>query len=364
MITRSFRMLSMAVLVLVCTFPMLAAAPAPLAACPPPADDAGSTAYVSSITPLQTSERIFYSIVGMTGGTLEIRYSVGGRLHVTENVDLSAIELPVRTDTAAAPANAPRKADPQALIQTDALFAGTPVIELLTLHPDTLRELHRLANDGVAIDVEILYAGQFRERASFAELALRGSQLLGETYIPLFAPSMVSGPGEVKSARRLKAATNEYLENCWECTENHPCETECGYDPGKGGPVTCGEYGAPCEPTCIGSYTSGEWWTGWTFVSTSLGASKCIVRSFGSGSFGDLWRERTTTYRRERIRRTTTCPNAPSCNGCYNTEAVIQVQYSSSVCWENTYSTCSFPVTPCCYRCGMSSVCDSAFGCW
>lgn len=34
-----------------------------------------------------------------------------------------------------------------------------------------------------------------------------------------------------------------YLEECWMCTEETPCDTECGWEPGKGGPVTCGEYG-------------------------------------------------------------------------------------------------------------------------
>jgi hypothetical protein len=334
------------------TLPLLAAPEIPQAACPPPAEE--NTAYVSAITPLQTSERILYSIAGLTGGTLEIRYSVSGRLYLTETIDLSAIELPLRTNSGNAPANAaPRKAEPQALIQTTERLAGTPVIELLTQHPDTMRELHRLANDGMAIDVQIRYAGQHRETAAFAGLALRSAQLLGEQYVPLFAPSMVNGPGEVKSARRLKAATNEYLENCWECTESHPCSTECGYDPGKGGPVTCGEYGAPCEPWCApGPYTSGEWWTGWTYVSTGLYETQCFAST--AGSFGTQYRKRGTTYRRERIRRTTTCPNSPSCNGCYDTESVIQVQYSTSYCWEQ-YGGCLYPVVPCCGACGVSS---------
>jgi len=39
-----------------------------------------------------------------------------------------------------------------------------------------------------------------------------------------------------------------YLPNCNDCTWDLPCDTECGYDPGKGGPVTCGEYGGICTP--------------------------------------------------------------------------------------------------------------------
>lgn len=350
--TFSCRRLASVLFLTLFALPLLAAGEIPKAVCPPPADDAAGVSYVSAITPLQTSERVLYAISGLSGGMLELRYHVSGKLHLTETIDLSAVELPLRTNSASAPANGPRKADPQALVQSYEQLKGTPVIELLTQHPDTMRELHRLANDGMVIDVEILHAGQRREMAGFADLTLRSAQILGQQYIPLFAPSLVSGPGEVKSTRRLKAATNEYLENCWECTESHPCDTECGYDPGKGGPVTCGEYGAPCEPYCPSSYTSGEWWTAWTYVSTGLYDTRCFASS--AGSFGTEYKKRGTTYRRERIRRTTTCPNSPSCSGCYDTESVIEVQYSTSYCWEQ-YGGCLYPDVPCCGTCGVST---------
>lgn len=45
---------------------------------------------------------------------------------------------------------------------------------------------------------------------------------------------------------------------CWEvCTPSTPCDTECGWDEGKGGPVTCGEQGLSCDPgpsTCYPNY--------------------------------------------------------------------------------------------------------------
>ena len=35
---------------------------------------------------------------------------------------------------------------------------------------------------------------------------------------------------------------------CWEvCNPTVSCDTECGWDEGKGGPVTCGEQGLPCD---------------------------------------------------------------------------------------------------------------------
>lgn len=39
-----------------------------------------------------------------------------------------------------------------------------------------------------------------------------------------------------------------FAAECYEvCNSSVPCDTECGYDPGKGGPTTCGEYGAACD---------------------------------------------------------------------------------------------------------------------
>jgi hypothetical protein len=38
-------------------------------------------------------------------------------------------------------------------------------------------------------------------------------------------------------------ANSSYLPSCGDCTLDTPCWEECGWEPGKGGPVTCGEYG-------------------------------------------------------------------------------------------------------------------------
>jgi hypothetical protein len=55
---------------------------------------------------------------------------------------------------------------------------------------------------------------------------------------PSAVPILVAGPGG--------SVSFTYLPYCWMCTLEMPCDTECGWDPGKGGPVTCGENGAPC----------------------------------------------------------------------------------------------------------------------
>lgn len=41
----------------------------------------------------------------------------------------------------------------------------------------------------------------------------------------------------------LSSRATSYLPNCGDCTVTTPCWEECGWEPGKGGPVTCGEYG-------------------------------------------------------------------------------------------------------------------------
>ncbi|HEY0372693.1 MAG TPA: hypothetical protein VGD79_11865 [Thermoanaerobaculia bacterium] len=335
--------------------------------CPQPFLD-DSDARPSVIQPLQPAERLMYGIDRYPGGMLEVRYHVNGKLHLTEVIDLDTLALPLTRE----PKGLMRQKDVggdregAAGPRQDAIH-GVRVIELLTLEPDAVRELHALARQGAVIDIELLWGGAPIEKLSFAELALRSAEMAKKLVIPMFAQTTVSGPGVDSPARTSRVATNEYLESCSECTYDHPCDTECGYDPGKGGPVTCGEYGAPCggEPTCPSSYTSGEWWGPWTYYSTGYGWTQCVMNSFGSG---DRYQERITTYRRERIRRTTTCPNSPSCTGCYDTEAVISVQYSQSVCWEDTFFGCSFPETACCWRAnkctGFFSPCSNGFGCW
>ena len=354
------------ILILLCVTAFASGAPADTGACPPPfADD--SNARASTIQPLEPGERLLYGIDRFPGGMLEVRYTVNGKPHLTEMIDLDTVELPWtrepkglmrQKDAGGFPSAtpAPRKDE----------VHGVRTIELLTLEPDSVRKLHALAREGAAIDIELVLGGAVFEKLSFSELIGRSMELAKKGFIPVFAQTRVSGPGIDSPARTRRIAREEDLESCAECTYDHPCDTECGYDPGKGGPVTCGEYGAPCggEPTCPSSYTSGEWWGPWTYYSTGYGYKQCVTNYWGGG---DRYQERITTYRRERIRRTTNCPNSPSCTGCYDTEAVISVQYGQSVCWENTYFSCSFPQTACCWRSSCSgsfSPCSNSISCW
>lgn len=334
--------------------------------CAPPPND--GPVWVSAIVPLQHSERLLYSIEGLSGSTLEIRYRVGTELQVTETLDLASVELPVSgmTGPAAPPRDLPlvqkggETAAPPA--ERRAAVQGPRVLELLALNADTTRELHRLAREGAAIELDVLLDGKLRETIAFDTLVQRSVTLREAPMVPVVAASKVSGPGVAAGPRRLRVGTNEYLENCWECTESHPCETECGYDPGKGGPTTCGEYGAPCEPYCSPSWTSGEWWGPWQYVSTTWSGGECLLTWTGH-----RWHSRrVTTYRRERIRRTTTCPNSPSCSGCYDTESVIDVQYGYSYCYAETGGSCFNGQTPCCSTCSVYgwTACTNSFPCF
>jgi hypothetical protein len=339
------------------------------AACPPPFSDDGETP-ASLIQPLLAEERLLYAIDRLPGGTLEVHYLVNGALHLSEVLDLDSLSLPLtresqapkglirqRTETPGG-APVPRKREGAELTRT---------VELLTLVPDSVRELHRLAREGAVIEVTLRQGGSIVETLSYAELTARSAALAEKGFTPVFAPVEVSGPGLDRPVRTGRVQTNEYLENCGDCTYDHPCDTECGWDPGKGGPVTCGEQGQPCggQPTCAGSTVMGEWWGPWTYHSTSYsGWSVCLKNSFSGGY---RYYEKLTTYRRDRIRRTRTCPNAPSCDGCYDTDSVVSVGYSYSVCYENSYSFCSFPETACCssLSCsGFISPCTNTFPCW
>lgn len=337
--------------------------------CPPPVSETEGN-FTSRIPPLEPGQRIVYSLAGLSGGTLQVRYLVNGALHLTEQLDLAKVERPIRM---AAKSEDRPKAEPGRFMQKELEERSMPVsevadradtewvVELLTLHPDTVRGLHALAAGGAAIDLEISHDGVVRETISLVGLMSRNADLAARRVLPVYAPSAVSGTGVVESARtpivspkdtsgsRKRVGTNVYLETCSECSTEYPCDTECGWDPGKGGPNTCGEQGMPCEPYCGSSWTSGEWWTNWTYYSSGYGISRCLNTWFGYRWHTEL----VTTYRRERIRRTTTCPNSPSCNGCYDTEATIQVQYGNSYCYQETGSTCFNGQNACCGTCSV-----------
>lgn len=362
---QSSRLLFAAVALLLTAFPLAAQEDRrPVRVCPQPfLDDAGARATL--IQPLLPGERLVYGIDRLPAEMLEVRYRVNGRLHLTEVVDLAGFELPLNGDQRSLMRLPLRQSEAGAVAPPRAeRVQGVRAIELLTLHPDSARELHRLAREGAVIAIELLQGGSVVETLSFAELTTRAAALADKGYVPVFAPTQVSGPGLAPPQRTLRVARTEYLESCNDCTSSHPCDTECGWDPGKGGPVTCGEQGMPCEPWCAPSFTSGEWWGPWTYHSTSYGFSECFRNYWGGG---DRYNQVITTYRRERIRRTTTCPNSPSCTGCYDTEAVINVQYSSAACYENSYYSCAFPETACCWRtkCNGSgfSPCSNSFPC-
>lgn len=352
-----------------------AAAGAPSAnICPPPVSDGSVGAWITASKPLQPSERLVYGLAGLPAeGLLEIRYLVDGKLHLTETINLAQMELPLREGTKA-PARKRSSFEFGGFVQEqkedaaarqlvrDERAQGKRVIELLAFHPDTVSSLHVLASEDADIDLEVSYNGRVREKISLPELLGRSAAMRGESVIlPMFAPSVVSGPGIIGARRTPRVSTNDYLPDCGDCTSTTPCETECGWDPGKGGPVTCGEYGV-CQATCAPSWTANEYWTAWTYYSSGYGPTKCLLTSAGSRTHNEL----ITTYRRERIRVTTTCPNSPSCNGCYQSQSVIQVQFSNSYCYQDTFFSCFNGQMPCCATCSVYgwSTCGYGGGCF
>jgi hypothetical protein len=305
--------------------------------------------------PLAAEQRLLYGLSGFGGEALEVRYFVKGALYLTETADLSTARLP-QIDLQS------RKLPPQSktAIELSSLLEGERMTELLALRPDLVRRLHGLAGDGAAIDVKIFRQGHLLETLSFKELLRRSAELRASRRVPVVVRSTVGGPGDRKEPRRPALSLSKVLDSCSECTDSMPCDTECGYDPGKGGPVTCGENGAPCGgSTCPCTHVNAETWTSW-YYNRAYPYSPAYYDCLRSSSTGSTWHQMyIEEFRRDLVRHSTICPNCPSCVGCYAQEQVIDYQLSNVSCLSDTYAGCSFGRTPGCYElCVPSSVCN------
>jgi hypothetical protein len=320
---------------------------------------------------LPAGQRLFYALNGLKDGTLEVRYVVDGKPYLTESIDLTNVTLPqkqsCRTGEALNGVLSPSARDlppnddlaprePARRLSKDAASAAPQnrgrfidkgrMIELLGRNPNEVRELHRLAGEGASITVEIYRSGNRVESLSFDQLVRRSAALRVALLLPVVVSSNVRGSaGVTKKAFVIKAT--DYLESCNDCTSSTPCDTECGYDPGKGGPETCGEYGADCAPVCYSSSTDlGYVYGSWTFVAAGdTGYGECFVTYIDN-----RWHnEYVTVYRRDVYQETRTCPNAPpSCEGCYTTQTLVGYEYLYVYCYYRTASYCSPAYVPFC----------------
>jgi hypothetical protein len=327
----------------------------------------GAAAFLSSLAkgpqgagtyqPLAPEQHLFYGLTGLgQDSPLEVRYLVGGKPYLTEIVDLANARMPKVN---------PDVAKPKPSLDLATLLKTDRMIELLALRPDLVRELHKLAQQGAAIKIEVRQQGRLFDSLSFQDLRQRAAELAKSPALLLMARSSVSGPGDHRPVPKPRLPrVKDYLENCNDCTESTPCDTECGYDPGKGGPETCGEYGAPCFTTCQCSYTPWTHWSDWYPINSYYsGPSTCYV----SGPFGNsTWFEYyIVQYRRDQIQTTYTCPNCPSCDGCYDQDTVISYQTTYTSCLVDTNSFCFNGATACCSDpfCSFNSYCSWTFPC-
>ena len=316
---------------------------------------------------LPADQRFFYPLNGLDVGTLEARWMVNGKLHLTEVIDLNDVTLPEKRSCADGealnsdfrspakgllrnddrtlsqlPRRLPREATSAPQVRGDFLQKGR-MIELLAKNPFDVRELHRLAGEGASISVEISHSGRQIESLPFAELVRRSADTRAALLVPVVVVSDVRGPGLVKRAFAIRKL--DYLESCNDCTDTTPCDTECGYDPGKGGPETCGEYGAPCAPVCYASTNIGIIYGPWVPLGCGPdGYGDCFVTEIDN-----RWHdEYVCIYRRDVIQQTKVCPNAPSCDGCYVTESLIGYEYLYTFCYYRTAAYCYPGYVPYC----------------
>lgn len=301
---------------------------------------------IPSFRPLLPEERLLHSLGDRSEGMLEVRYFVDGALHLTESVELVAGEPQPAIEGARqaelAPAATPALAPPDEPYQR--------VYELLQLRPDLVRDLHGLAAAGSRIDVEILQDGERIAALSFAELLDASALLRGRPLQPVWIDAAISGPGDDGPPKRT-FAPRTYLEDCWDCTSTTPCDTECGWDEGKGGPTTCGEYGAPCqEPGCACDIVVSTFWTAWSTYNSyvySPYTSACYYDTYSGQLQHVLY---VVQQQRNQIERHRVCPSCPSCTGCYYNDVVIGSQTRNVTCWQNTYFGCAFPTYAPCYQ--------------
>jgi hypothetical protein len=308
----------------------------------------GATTY----QPLAAEQRLFYGLSGFGSEALEVRYFVKGALYLTETADLSTVRLPeIDLQSRKLPVQS------KTAIDLSSLLEGDRMMEFLALRPDLVRRLHGLAED--AINVQIFRQGRLHEALSFKELLRRSAELRGSRDVLVVVHSTVGGLGDRGEPRRPSLLL-KVLDSCNDCTDDMPCDTECGYDPGKGGPETCGEYGAPCGgSTCPCTHVLADSWTSWYF-NRAYPYSPAYYECLKSSATDSTYHQRyILEYRRDLIRSSTICPNCPSCVSCYYHEEVIDYQLTNGSCLSNTYAGCFSGRTPWCSElCSYSSVCN------
>lgn len=312
--------------------------------------------FEGTFQPLAPEERLFFGLSGLEQEKpLEVRYSVEGKPYLTEVVDLATSRLP-QVD-----AGKQVGADRKVPFDLKTALEEERMIELLALRPDLVRQLHqRAGKNDASIKIEVHQKGRLVESLSFEDLKQRGADLNSRQAVPLVVRSKVSGPGNRGGGDTMKSVVAfDYLESCGDCTSEMPCDTECGWDPGKGGPVTCGEQGQPCDDnsTCSCSTVYQEVWGPWYVYNAYYSNQYACYED--EHEFSYWYRAYIQQTRRDRIRRTFVCPNCPACTGCYTQEDVIDYQLSSTGCWSNTYSFCSWGDPLCCSvpTCSYNSSC-------
>lgn len=193
--------------------------------------------------------------------------------------------------------------------------------------------------------VEISFDGKKARTASLTELVQESADLRRTDDLTIVR-SVVTGPGAAQKRleQKPKIASNEYLESCTECTSEMPCDTECGWDPGKGGPVTCGEQGycGSCPPE---RQLDEYWKVTLVETGTTSTAQKCFVLS---GGVSRWFQEHYSLYRHDHVLYKMICYDSPNCVYCWPEEQVIESEsyFETKTCWDNTDTSCNTNQVP------------------
>ena len=302
-----------------------------------------STPKISAVTsvPIRTimkpaaaspDDYLFVRVPTPAAQEMEVRFMVDGSMYIEEILDLTA------------PYPRPKQAR---VLRHGVVGRGgdqpdprkAVAVELLAMNLPEVKALRELAQTPGRVAVEISFDGKQARTASLWDLIEESATLRGTADLTVVR-SEVTGPGIVPKhpeVARPKVKATEYLESCTQCTSEMPCDTECGYDPGKGGPVTCGEQGycGSCPP----ERQLDDYWTVTAVAYGPTSTSQMCIVLYGPSYW--WFQEYQTTYRHDHIHYIMVCYDSPNCVSCWPEERVVESYYTYETCWDKTENTCN-----------------------
>jgi hypothetical protein len=292
----------------------------------------------------QLSERpLFLNVEGLAGARVTARFLVDGAPWAVETFTAPAAEGSVVIAKSCAELTGKSSVERP----TKELRGGTPVVELLALHPDALDQLRGMAAKSPdRVQVEIRQDGQVLRSLPFEDLRAESDALRTEPFFAQPVTSSVRGRGVRQAAApangigekmTCEGLCQTQYEECLinECGEQIFCDTceieyedclaQCSPPPPPPPPPTCQQK----VEYYYSTYLYGVFPTGW---------SECFYDPWGY--YEGVWHdEYAYVFRTDYIEKTTH-------TDCSVTYRLISYSYSYFYCYDWTFSPCYYPWYP------------------